>query len=256
MTSAAAAGGRAVNNTTETRKSNYNVLMDEEEEVKQETTAAAAATTYAEQAKKKDEESLEKLMAASVLNNADNVAGSAEEGSSWATATSKHQTKTARDYQPRTGRPTYVRANPSSTHSQQQQQQPSSSTSSTQPHHSHSQHLRPPREPINLSEETTLEFYQFPAAFRTPDLKAALEHFRTGRYRIKWNNDTSCWFVFDGKEARDEALKVVSLYLEGQKEESKFLVRIYKPEYYPVSSGADSSATTTPTITSVETVQA
>jgi hypothetical protein len=63
------------------------------------------------------------------------------------------------------------------------------------------------RQPINLSPETTIEMYDFPIAFRTNDLKNVLNKF-TGRYRLKWHNDTSCWAVFNEAEDVEEALSL------------------------------------------------
>ena len=69
------------------------------------------------------------------------------------------------------------------------------------------------RQPIILSPMTTVEMYDFPIAFRTNDLKNALNKF-TGRYRLKWHNDTSCWVVFNGSEDVDEALSTADEYIK------------------------------------------
>lgn len=207
----AAAGGRGANATLDTRKTNFNVLLEEEEV---ESTASVSVEKV-----KKDEESLEQLLAAAVVSPT-----SSTEDSIWATATSKHpHTKKKTPYQPR--QPTTLA--PTGTLAAVA---PQIAAHSQQP--STGGHPRHAREPINLSEETTLEFYDFPAAFRTQDLKAALERFQAGRYRLKWNNDTSCWFVFDGVEAREEAIKVVEAYIAEKEESEKFKVRVYKAEYY------------------------
>ena len=231
----AAAGGRGANTATESRKANFNVLLDDDNTVAEETVAVASSSG------KKEEESLEQLLAAAVVSPS-----STAEDSMWATATSKHpHTKKRPAYQPRpvvAGAGAVGVTTPTS---------PSTSTAAhSTGHQTHqTQSTNPPtREPVNLSEDTTLEFYEFPAAFRTPDLKAALERFQQGRYRLKWNNDTSCWFVFDGVESRDAALKVVLAYIEERDEESKFKVRIYKPEYYPEAvAGAGAGAGAEPT---------
>jgi hypothetical protein len=81
-------------------------------------------------------------------------------------------------------------------------------------HHGSSGHRRGPRssvterQPIILSPSTTVEMYDFPIAFRTNDLKNALNKFN-GRYRLKWHNDTSCWVVFNSSEDVEEAILTV-----------------------------------------------
>lgn len=63
------------------------------------------------------------------------------------------------------------------------------------------------RKPIILSSETTVEIYDFPTAFHTNDIRKLLSGFE-GKYRIKWNNDNSCWAVFNEAQDAEEALKL------------------------------------------------
>jgi hypothetical protein len=70
------------------------------------------------------------------------------------------------------------------------------------PHHSQEHHPCKEYTPTVLSEETSVELYDFPSELRTQDLRQLLAGFE-GCYRLKWNNDTSCWAVFaEAGEAR------------------------------------------------------
>ena len=81
------------------------------------------------------------------------------------------------------------------------------------------------RQPIVLAEETTIEMYEFPAALRTADLRKLLSAFE-GRYRIKWNNDTSCWVVFNNAEDATAALDITDEYVK---------IRRYDPSLHPAA---------------------
>lgn len=62
--------------------------------------------------------------------------------------------------------------------------------------------------PLTLAEisrpETTLELYGFPAKYRTGHLRKFVESVvgEGAGYRLKWQNDSSCWVVFDQPESR------------------------------------------------------
>lgn len=78
-------------------------------------------------------------------------------------------------------------------------------------------HFKPfPKELIIPKPETSLEFHDFPATLRTGDLRKLLQAYE-GHYRLKWNNDTSCFVVFDdsalGKEL-SKSLKNVFLMFQ------------------------------------------
>lgn len=63
----------------------------------------------------------------------------------------------------------------------------------------------PPVALEQLAPELTLEIYNFPAAWRTSDIRKLLTPFE-GHYRLKWQNDTSCWIHFDAAETAARAL--------------------------------------------------
>jgi hypothetical protein len=192
----------------------------EEDAIAQEETAQKS-----EDAKARREETLSDLLSAAAVENG--VATDA--GSEWATATSKSRRKPAA---------TPARAQFGS---QLPFAQSYSSSSSSQPHQTHNSisgssssqpQNRPPKEPVNLSEETTLEIFDFPAAFRTGDLKAALKEY-DGKYKLKWNNDTSCWFVFESDAERNRAVGVVERAIETRPEGERFRVRKYLASNHP-----------------------
>jgi hypothetical protein len=221
-------------------KVNFNVLLEELTEPAHEAPKEEVGATEA--TGKPQEESLDQLLAPAVISPTSSMADESE----WATASSSRHQKTRKPSQAAT-RPlnasTASHPPPQSSssvllaptrqqHDQQQQQQHHQNA-----HHAHGNMAsRPPKEPVSLSQETTLEFYDFPASFRTADLKSALLGPEGGpRFRIKWNNDTSCWFVFDCIADRDLARKTVEEYIASRPEESKFKVRVYDPAHHPLS---------------------
>lgn len=69
----------------------------------------------------------------------------------------------------------------------------------------------PQYQPLTLEElspELTIEVYGFTVEWRTPDLKKYLAPMRT-TYRIKWQDDTSCWVHFDSPEKATRALETL-----------------------------------------------
>lgn len=89
--------------------------------------------------------------------------------------------------------------------------------------------------PVVLDESTSVEVYDFPAEFRTPDIRALLGAF-DGKYRIKWNNDTSCWAVFG--DASDAAA-----FLAAPLSRSDVKVRAYHPsQVAPKATSGDEAA--------------
>lgn len=97
----------------------------------------------------------------------------------------------------------------------------------THGHHGHSHHHQAPRKvvaPVSLEQlnaEQTLEIYDFPEAWRTSDIRKAFAVFE-GQYRLKWQNDTSCFIHFETVEMASRAL--VEVHPEGA------LIRPYAPE--------------------------
>lgn len=56
-----------------------------------------------------------------------------------------------------------------------------------------------------LSPKLTLEIYDFPESWRTNDIKKILSPL-DGKYRLKWQNDTSCFIHFETAEEATNAL--------------------------------------------------
>ena len=102
---------------------------------------------------------------------------------------------------------------------QQPQQQPTLSTSSSLPrqgflhhgaggakswqsnkqHHGSHPHPQQHRQPVTIEEisaTTAIELYGFPPSHRTSHLRQHLQPW-DHKYRLKWQNDSSCWVVFD-----------------------------------------------------------
>lgn len=61
-----------------------------------------------------------------------------------------------------------------------------------------------------LNPEQTLEIYGFPEIWRTTDIKKALSPFE-GQYKLKWQNDTSCFLHFQSAELAGAALEQLKL---------------------------------------------
>lgn len=66
----------------------------------------------------------------------------------------------------------------------------------------------PPLAVEQLSPELTLEVYNFPASWRTSDIRKLLNAFE-GQYRLKWQSDTSCWIHFEKPEQATSALEQI-----------------------------------------------
>lgn len=110
-------------------------------------------------------------------------------------------------------------------------------------HHGHGHHHQGPRKvvaPVSLEQlnaEQTLEIYDFPEAWRTSDIRKAFSVFE-GQYRLKWQNDTSCFIHFETAEMASKALAEV--HPEGA------LIRPYAPEnVIPASSKPEAGLMTT-----------
>lgn len=68
-----------------------------------------------------------------------------------------------------------------------------------------------PHPPVLIEEikaETALELYGFPSKYRTGHLRRFVETVATTGlgFRLKWQNDQSCWVVFDEPEMLKKAL--------------------------------------------------
>lgn len=163
------------------RTFNFNVLMDDPSVDPSPAASDLPANSGCEEPR---EESLEELMAAHPVNT--NISSDSSD-SQWNTATSHKTAKPRKVVYPANSNRNFTKPVPN-------------------PPPSHS--VKRDREPITLIPQTTLEFHSFPPNLRTADLKSCLSAF-TGKYRLKWNNDTSCWFVFDGQDERDEAMECV-----------------------------------------------
>lgn len=61
---------------------------------------------------------------------------------------------------------------------------------------------------LPMLPEVTLELYDFPSSLRTGDLHGFVHKAAgvDGHYRLKWQNDTSCWIILDSPELADTAL--------------------------------------------------
>jgi hypothetical protein len=85
------------------------------------------------------------------------------------------------------------------------------------PHGHHGHHnVNGPRKqfipPVTLEQlnpEQTLEIFDFPESWRTSDIRKLLSPF-DGQYRLKWQNDTSCFIHFDSAEAAGKALDEIT----------------------------------------------
>lgn len=53
-----------------------------------------------------------------------------------------------------------------------------------------------PKELIIPKVDNSIELYDFPSTLKTGDLRKFLQAYE-GHFRLKWNNDTSCYVVFD-----------------------------------------------------------
>lgn len=62
---------------------------------------------------------------------------------------------------------------------------------------------------IQLSAETTMEIYGFPAAWRSPEITKLLSAY-DGHYRLKWRNDASCFIVFETGKLLEEARQALA----------------------------------------------
>jgi len=61
----------------------------------------------------------------------------------------------------------------------------------------------------DIKSETALELHSFPAKYRTSHLRKFVESVAHGEgagYRLKWQNDSSCWVVFDSPDVLKKAL--------------------------------------------------
>lgn len=72
-------------------------------------------------------------------------------------------------------------------------------------------HSAVPHPPVLLEEikaESALELYGFPSKYRTGHLRKFVETVASGGlgFRLKWQNDQSCWVVFDEPEMLKKAL--------------------------------------------------
>lgn len=78
--------------------------------------------------------------------------------------------------------------------------------------------------------EVTLEFYDFPPSLRTSDLHGFAHKAAgvDGHYRLKWQNDTSCWIILDSPELADTAL--AHLKAVQQPDDACIRVRPYHPD--------------------------
>lgn len=91
-----------------------------------------------------------------------------------------------------------------------------------------------------FTPELTLEIFNFPSAWRTSDIRKFLSPFE-GQYRLKWQNDTSCWVHFEEASIASRAL------LELQNEEAS--LRVFGPEnVLPVVPKAEQSPAAETTI--------
>lgn len=83
--------------------------------------------------------------------------------------------------------------------------------STAKPHHAG--HKKGPYQaPLTIEQLTpdmTIEVFDFPATWRTSDLKKLFANFE-GQYRLKWQSDTSCWFHFNSAELAAKAMAEVS----------------------------------------------
>jgi hypothetical protein len=64
----------------------------------------------------------------------------------------------------------------------------------------------PPLTVEMLSPENTIELYDFPAVWRTADIRKFMSPF-DHQYRIKWQNDTSCFIHFETGELATRAMQ-------------------------------------------------
>lgn len=89
-----------------------------------------------------------------------------------------------------------------------------SSHQSAHGHHGHAHVHQGPRRavaPVSLDQlnaEQTLEICAFPEVWRTSDIRRVFSSFE-GQYRLKWQNDTSCFVHFEGAETAAKALAEV-----------------------------------------------
>lgn len=66
---------------------------------------------------------------------------------------------------------------------------------------------KPPAPP--LSPETTVELYSLPPDWRTPQVNDLLTSW-TGRYSLKWRNESSCFVIFESSQLLEEAQSQLS----------------------------------------------
>lgn len=99
----------------------------------------------------------------------------------------------------------------------------------------------PPVSVEQFNPEHTLEIFNFPSAWRTSDIRKFLSPF-DGCYRLKWQNDTSCWVHFDDPSVASRALS------ELHSEEAS--LRVFAPEnILPTASKTENSPVPTPETT-------
>lgn len=85
---------------------------------------------------------------------------------------------------------------------------------------------------LPMTPDVTLEFYDFPATLRTTDLHRFIHKVNgvDGRYRFKWQNDTSCWVVLDTPEFAKIVLATLAAEAENNTtEELTIQVRSFDP---------------------------
>lgn len=83
-----------------------------------------------------------------------------------------------------------------------------------------------------LCAERTLEVYSFPAAWRTADLRKFVGTAGPAPYRLKWQDDTSCWVHYESADAAAAALAAFAAAPESEASVRSFApenVRVAKP---------------------------
>lgn len=63
-------------------------------------------------------------------------------------------------------------------------------------------HHHQPVKVAEITADSALELHGFPSKFRTGNLRRFVETVIPTGYRIKWQNDSSCWVVFETPEMR------------------------------------------------------